>query len=52
VRQRLLDRQIMVSRPVHQGRHRIKVVLGNPHTSNALIDQLAADLNDCSREMV
>ena len=52
VRQRLLDRQIMVSRPVHQGRHRIKVVLGNPHTSNALIDQLAADLNECSREMV
>ena len=52
VRQRLLDRQIMVSRPVHQGRHRIKVVLGNPHTSHALIDQLAADLNDCSREMV
>ena len=41
VRQRLLDRQIMVSRPIHQGRHRIKVVLGNPHTSNALIDQLA-----------
>ena len=51
LRQRLLDRQIMVSRPLHQGRHRIKVVLGNPHTSNALIDQLAADLNDCSGEV-
>ena len=52
VRQRLLDRQIMVSRPVLEGRHRIKVVLGNPHTSDALIERLAADLNDFSREKV
>jgi len=52
VRQRLLDRQIMVSRPMHHGRHRIKVVLGNPHTSDALIEALAADLNTFSRELL
>ena len=50
MRQRLLDQQIMVSRPVHEGRHRIKVVLGNPHTSDALIDQLGDQLNDISGE--
>ena len=48
MRQRLLDQQIMVSRPVHEGRHRIKVVLGNPHTSDSLIDQLGTQLNDIS----
>jgi len=35
---------------VHEGRHRIKVVLGNPHTSDALIDQLGDQLNDISGE--
>ena len=50
MRQRLLDQQIMVSRPLHHGRHHIKVVLGNPHTSDALIDRLGALLNDTSEE--
>ena len=51
VRQRLLDQQIMVSRPVLEGRHRIKVVLGNPHTSDELIERLGGLLNDFSTEV-
>ena len=52
MRQRLLDQQIMVSRPLHHGRHHIKVVLGNPHTSEALIDRLGTLLNDTSEEVL
>ena len=51
MRQRLLDEQIMVSRPRLQGRHRIKVVLGNPHTPDALIDRLGSLLNDVDVEV-
>lgn len=51
MRQRLLDEQIMVSRPRLQGRHRIKVVLGNPHTPDALIDRLGSLLNDDDMEV-
>ena len=51
VRQRLLDQQIMVSRPILEGRHRIKVVLGNPHTSDDLIKRLGAQLNDLCTEV-
>ena len=52
MRQRLLDQQIMVSRPLHHGRHHIKAVLGNPHTSEALIDRLGTLLNDTSEEVL
>ena len=45
LRQRLLDEQIMVSRPQYRGLHHIKVVLGNPHTSDALIDHLGMRIN-------
>jgi L-2,4-diaminobutyrate decarboxylase len=45
LRQRLLDEQIMVSRPCYRGRHHIKVVLGNPHTSDALIKHLGMTIN-------
>ncbi|MFY8149685.1 MAG: pyridoxal phosphate-dependent decarboxylase family protein [Prochlorococcaceae cyanobacterium] len=40
-RQLLLAEQLMLSRPLHQGRHHLKAVLGNPHTGEALLDQLA-----------
>ena len=48
LRQGLLDEQIMVSRPQYRGRHHIKVVLGNPHTSDALIDHLGMRINQSS----
>ena len=48
LRQGLLDDQIMVSRPQYRGRHHIKVVLGNPHTSDALIDHLGMRINQSS----
>ena len=44
-RRLLLSQGIMVSRPLHQGRHFLKAVLGNPHTDHALLDQLASTLN-------
>ncbi len=40
-RQALLQQQLMLSRPHYQGHHHLKVVLGNPHTGNAQLDQLA-----------
>ena len=46
LRQDLLDEQIMVSRPLYRGRHHIKVVFGNPHTSDALIDHLGMRINE------
>jgi sulfinoalanine decarboxylase len=45
-RRLLLSRGIMVSRPLHQGRHFLKAVLGNPHTNHGLLDQLASTLNE------
>ena len=44
-RRLLLSQGIMVSRPLHQGRHFLKVVLGNPHTDHRVLDQLASALN-------
>lgn len=40
-RQRLLDHQLMLSRPLYGGRHHLKAVLGNPHTTASHLDQLA-----------
>jgi sulfinoalanine decarboxylase len=40
-RQRLLEGQLMLSRPLYGGRHHLKAVLGNPYTTNAHLDQLA-----------
>ena len=40
-RQALLAEQLMVSRPLYQGRHHLKVVLGNPHTQPGHLLQLA-----------
>ena len=44
-RRLLLSQGIMVSRPLHQGRHFLKAVLGNPHTDHRVLDQLASALN-------
>lgn len=44
-RRLLLSQGIMLSRPLHQGRHHLKAVLGNPHTHDGLLDQLASALN-------
>ena len=40
-RQRLLDHQLMLSRPLHGGRHHLKAVLGNPHTTDAHLQAIA-----------
>lgn len=44
-RQSLIDHQIMVSRPFYQGRHFLKMVLGNPNTQKQHLDLLAELLN-------
>ena len=41
-RQQLLSAQLMLSRPLYQGRHHLKAVLGNPHTRPEQLEQLAA----------
>jgi sulfinoalanine decarboxylase len=41
-RQRLLAANLMLSRPLHAGRHHLKAVLGNPHTTLADLERLAA----------
>ena len=41
-RQRLLDQQLMLSRPLYGGRHHLKAVLGNPHTGEAELQRLRA----------
>ncbi|SBO42356.1 Pyridoxal-dependent decarboxylase family [Cyanobium sp. NIES-981] len=41
-RQQLLNHQLMLSRPLHGGRHHLKAVLGNPHTTVAELQQLHA----------
>ena len=33
--------QLMLSRPLYGGRHHLKAVLGNPHTTASHLDQLA-----------
>jgi sulfinoalanine decarboxylase len=40
-RQRLLERQLMLSRPLYRGRHHLKAVLGNPYTSSAELQSVA-----------
>ena len=40
-RQRLLQEQLMLSRPHYTGRHHLKAVLGNPHTKPAHLENLA-----------
>ena len=40
-RQELLEAQLMLSRPMHLGRHHLKAVLGNPHTRQEHLQQLA-----------
>ena len=40
-RQRLLERDLMLSRPLYNGRHHLKAVLGNPHTGEAQLQALA-----------
>ena len=51
-RQRLLQEQLMLSRPHYAGRHHLKAVLGNPHTKPAHLENLArvvhASLDDQS----
>ena len=39
-RQALLNAQLMLSRPLHQGVHHLKAVLGNPHTGEAELQRL------------
>ena len=41
-RQRLLDAQLMLSRPLYAGRFHLKAVLGNPNTRVADLERLAA----------
>jgi sulfinoalanine decarboxylase len=41
-RQRLLEQQLMLSRPLYGGRHHLKAVLGNPHTGEAELQRLRA----------
>jgi L-2,4-diaminobutyrate decarboxylase len=47
-RQRLLEHQLMLSRPYYQDRHHLKAVLGNPHTGaselGSLVQLVAASL--------
>lgn len=38
----LLERDLMLSRPLHRGRRHLKAVLGNPHTRPADLERLAA----------
>jgi L-2,4-diaminobutyrate decarboxylase len=41
-RQRLLESQLMLSRPLYGGRHHLKAVMGNPHTGKSELQRLAA----------
>jgi glutamate/tyrosine decarboxylase-like PLP-dependent enzyme len=40
-RQALLAEQLMLSRPFYRGRHHLKAVLGNPHTTSEQLERLA-----------
>ncbi len=44
-RRKLLDNKFLVSRPVQNGRHFLKIVLGNPHTQLSHLDQLSVLMN-------
>jgi len=50
-RQRLLERQLMLSRPLYGGRHHLKAVLGNPHTQASHLHTLAAVVADSLNEL-
>jgi len=41
-RQRLLEHQLMLSRPLYGGRHHLKAVMGNPHTGAEELHRLAS----------
>jgi sulfinoalanine decarboxylase len=41
VRRQLLDHRLLLSRPLYQGHHHLKAVLGNPHTGDAHLQRLA-----------
>lgn len=45
-RQRLLEQQLMLSRPLYHGRHHLKAVLGNPHTAEEHLQRLTAVVAD------
>ena len=45
-RQRLLERQLMLSRPHYRGRHHLKAVLGNPYTGSAELEAVAEVVAD------
>ena len=45
MRQRLLEENFMLSRPLYDGRYYLKVVLGNPHTKCSHLDKLSEVLN-------
>jgi glutamate/tyrosine decarboxylase-like PLP-dependent enzyme len=42
LRERLLAEGLLLSRPLYQGRHHLKAVLGNPHTRSQHLEHLAA----------
>ena len=44
-RQTLLDKELMLSRPIYRNHHYLKAVLGNPHTQKAHLDELSKTLN-------
>ena len=49
-RKNLLNNNFMLSRPIHQNLHYLKVVLGNPHTKLNELDLLAELLNNSLKE--
>jgi len=46
LRERLLAEGLLLSRPLYQGRHHLKAVLGNPHTRSQHLEHLAALVAD------
>ncbi|MEB3173287.1 MAG: aminotransferase class V-fold PLP-dependent enzyme [Cyanobacteriota bacterium] len=50
-RQRLLEAQLMLSRPLYQGRYHLKAVLGNPHTAEPQLQRLAAIVSSSVAEL-
>ena len=51
VREALLERQLMLSRPLYGGRHHLKAVLGNPHTQASHLHTLAAVVADSLNDL-
>ena len=45
-RQRLLEQQLMLSRPFYMGRHHLKAVLGNPNTRSTDLEAVASVIQD------